>query len=384
MSQLSVNANGTYAYEEALLGSGGGVSAIFSYQQTMASQAVAAALVSTTMRNVPDVVLYPDQAIVYNGSWQVNGGTSAAAPIWAALISLVNQGPGQYAPIGFANPALYEIAQSSSAYANDFHDITMGNNGYYPAEPGFDDATGLGSLNGLNLYNDLVEIGLAQKVGSFVKTLPTSGSAGAAVEILGTNLGGATKVAFNDTAAVFTLVSPSLISAAVPPGAATGYVTVTTPSGTLFSNVPFVVFVTTQPTSGSVGAAVRILGESLTGATGVTFNGTAATFTVVSSTLISTTVPAGATTGEVQVTTPSGKLFSNVPFVVQAPAPPTVALSAAGQVEPFAAQSIVSAYGANLATGTASASSLPLPTSLADTTVTVTDYAGVARTAPLF
>jgi hypothetical protein len=133
-----------------------------------------------------------------------------------------------------------------------------------------------------------------------------------------------------------------------------------------------------------VGAAVRILGESLTGATGVTFNGTAATFTVVSSTLISTTVPAGATTGEVQVTTPSGKLFSNVPFVVQAPAPPTVALSAAGQVEPFAAQSIVSAYGANLATGTASASSLPLPTSLADTTVTVTDYAGVARTAPLF
>jgi uncharacterized protein (TIGR03437 family) len=60
-----------------------------------------------------------------------------------------------------------------------------------------------------------------------------------------------------------------------------------------------------------------------------------------------------------------------------------VALSAAGQVEPFAAGSIVSAYGTNLATGTASASSLP-PTSLDGTTVTVTDSAGVARPAPLF
>jgi hypothetical protein len=56
----------------------------------------------------------------------------------------------------------------------------------------------------------------------------------------------------------------------------------------------------------------------------------------------------------------------------------------AGQVEPFAAQSIVSAYGANLATGTASATVTPLPTSLDGTTVTVTDSAGVSRPAPLF
>jgi uncharacterized protein (TIGR03437 family) len=74
-----------------------------------------------------------------------------------------------------------------------------------------------------------------------------------------------------------------------------------------------------------------------------------------------------------------------VTLVVQAPASAfAVALSTAGQVEPFAAESIVSAYGTNLATGTAPATSLPLPTSLDGTTVTVKDSAGVARLAPLF
>jgi len=75
-------------------------------------------------------------------------------------------------------------------------------------------------------------------------------------------------------------------------------------------------FVGTQPTSGEVGAAVKILGTNLTGATSVTFNGAAAAFTVVSPSLITTTVPTGATTGTVQVITPSGTLSSNVPFRV--------------------------------------------------------------------
>jgi uncharacterized protein (TIGR03437 family) len=65
-----------------------------------------------------------------------------------------------------------------------------------------------------------------------------------------------------------------------------------------------------------VGAAVKILGSDLIGATSVTFNGTAATFTVVSRYLITTTVPAGATTGTVQVVTPNGTLSSNLPFRV--------------------------------------------------------------------
>jgi uncharacterized repeat protein (TIGR03803 family) len=75
-------------------------------------------------------------------------------------------------------------------------------------------------------------------------------------------------------------------------------------------------FVKTVPTSGKVGAAVRILGTKLTGATSVTFNGTAVAFSVVSKSEITTTVPTGATTGNVQVTTPRGTLTSNVPFYV--------------------------------------------------------------------
>jgi uncharacterized repeat protein (TIGR03803 family) len=75
-------------------------------------------------------------------------------------------------------------------------------------------------------------------------------------------------------------------------------------------------FVETQTTSGAVGAAVIILGTNLTSATSVTFNGAAAAFTVVSSSEITTTVPAGATTGTVQVVTHGSTLSSNVPFRV--------------------------------------------------------------------
>jgi hypothetical protein len=75
-------------------------------------------------------------------------------------------------------------------------------------------------------------------------------------------------------------------------------------------------FAETLPTSGKVGAAVMILGTDLTGATSVTFNGTAAVFKVVSSSEITTTVPTGATTGEVKVETPSSTLSSNVLFRV--------------------------------------------------------------------
>jgi uncharacterized repeat protein (TIGR03803 family) len=76
-------------------------------------------------------------------------------------------------------------------------------------------------------------------------------------------------------------------------------------------------FVETLPASGKMGATVKILGTNLTGASSVSFNGTPALFTVESPSEITTTVPAGATTGTVQVGgTRSGTLSSNVPFQV--------------------------------------------------------------------
>jgi uncharacterized repeat protein (TIGR03803 family) len=89
-------------------------------------------------------------------------------------------------------------------------------------------------------------------------------------------------------------------------------------AGTVFSlSVGLGPFVETLPDIGKVGDGVKVLGTNLNGATSVTFNGLPAAFTVVSSSLIRTTVPAGATAGLVQVTLPGGTLVSNVVFRVQ-------------------------------------------------------------------
>ncbi len=89
-------------------------------------------------------------------------------------------------------------------------------------------------------------------------------------------------------------------------------------AGTVFSlSAGLGRFIETQPSYGKAGASIKILGTNLTGATSVTFNGTSATFTVNSSSLITATVPAGATTGFVQVATPGGTLKSNRKFLVR-------------------------------------------------------------------
>jgi uncharacterized repeat protein (TIGR03803 family) len=75
-------------------------------------------------------------------------------------------------------------------------------------------------------------------------------------------------------------------------------------------------FVETIPITASIGTAVTIYGNNLTGATSVSFNGTAASFTVLSATEISATVPTGATTGRIEVVTPSATLYSNLKLKV--------------------------------------------------------------------
>ena len=83
-----------------------------------------------------------------NGTQQVVGGTSAAAPLWAALAARINQGIGH--KVGFLNPLLY--AQSGTGA---LHDITQGNNGSYRAQAGWDACTGLGSPDGARLMQAL-------------------------------------------------------------------------------------------------------------------------------------------------------------------------------------------------------------------------------------
>jgi hypothetical protein len=87
--------------------------------------------------------------------------------------------------------------------------------------------------------------------------------------------------------------------------------------GTVFSlSVGLSPFIETLPASSKAGAHIIILGNSLTGSTAVSFNGSAAAFAVVSDTEITTTVPASATTGFVTVATPGGTLTSNKKFGV--------------------------------------------------------------------
>ena len=88
--------------------------------------------------------------------------------------------------------------------------------------------------------------------------------------------------------------------------------------GTVFSlSMGLGPFVKTLPTTGKVGEKVIILGNDLTGATSVTFNGSSASFTVASDTEITATVPTGATTGTVKVTTPTRALKSSMTFQVK-------------------------------------------------------------------
>ena len=87
--------------------------------------------------------------------------------------------------------------------------------------------------------------------------------------------------------------------------------------GTVFSlSVGLRPFVETRPASGKVGSNVLILGNNLTGTISVTFNGVPAAFTVALDTLIRATIPTGATSGYVRVTTPKEALKSNQMFVV--------------------------------------------------------------------
>jgi hypothetical protein len=87
--------------------------------------------------------------------------------------------------------------------------------------------------------------------------------------------------------------------------------------GTVFKfSMGLVPFVEASPAFGEVGHAVHILGNNLTGATSVSFNGIKARFKVAANSFIMATVPSGASSGKIEVTTPSGRRSSNAAFQV--------------------------------------------------------------------
>jgi subtilase family serine protease len=152
---------------------GGGQSSLWGIPSYQSGAASSLHVVQSSSRETPDVSANADPntgyLIYWNGSgnfsgpsgWQGIGGTSAAAPVWASAIALINASKAcGGALVGFANPALYRAA--AHAYGQDFNDITSGNNdftgtnaGRYTAASGFDMASGLGTPNASALVGTL-------------------------------------------------------------------------------------------------------------------------------------------------------------------------------------------------------------------------------------
>jgi kumamolisin len=144
--------------------SGGGASAVFAvppYQEQAGLEPRSVNPYFMAGRGLPDVAGNAAQAsgflIEIQGQMVAVGGTSAVAPLMAALVARLNQKMGRR--LGFLNPALYQIGSGAGA----FRDVVKGNNatapwvGGYVAAPGWDACTGWGSPNGLGLLAALEE-----------------------------------------------------------------------------------------------------------------------------------------------------------------------------------------------------------------------------------
>lgn len=130
---------------------GGGVSDTFAQPSWQVSAGIPT-VGGKTGRGVPDVAGVADPQTGYqvrvDGQDLVIGGTSAVAPLWAALVARLAQATGR--KLGLLQPALYGSV-SAGAVAPGFRDITSGNNGAYRARPGWDACTGLGVPDGARL-----------------------------------------------------------------------------------------------------------------------------------------------------------------------------------------------------------------------------------------
>jgi subtilase family serine protease len=159
--------------------SGGGFSDVFARPDFQNSLPAGSTPIAS-MRGVPDVayqasagtgVLVYITAPGYTGiacgtttcsqGWYVVGGTSSGSPQFAAIVAIADQLNG--GPLGYINPALYRIGSDPVRYANDFYDVTTGQNqtdptiAGYPATKGWDPVTGLGTPNAATLVPDLVK-----------------------------------------------------------------------------------------------------------------------------------------------------------------------------------------------------------------------------------
>lgn len=189
---------------------------------------------NTYCREVPDVSASADPThgyIVYEqGQWESVGGTSAAAPLWAAIVGLLDVQQATLHKLGFLNPGLYKLVAEGKPIVNDVtsgnDDYTTTNGGLYPATRGYDMASGLGTpdATGLSIYLGYEPVPAVRSVTRLTSTV---------VEIRGSGMLWTLGVKFGGVASKGgEVVSPTEVLALLPAGHGTVKVTVTTPGGT--------------------------------------------------------------------------------------------------------------------------------------------------------
>jgi len=261
----------------------------------------------------------PKLTVLYN--FDATGATKDGVRPYAGLVQANDGNFYSVASAGGTNSAgtLYRIS-STGVYATlynfvsatgslPFATLRQHTNGKFYGEATTGGALGHGALFSF-------DAGL----GPFITISPTSGQVGQPVDILGQSLSQATSVRFTpNVAASANVFGDTYMTTAVPNNATTGVVKVLLTHGHLTSNQKFLVtpvVLSFNPPSGPVGTQVVITGNSLKGATKVTFGSKKAIFSVDSYTQITATVPAGAVTGKIQVTTPGGTAVSPTAFTV--------------------------------------------------------------------
>jgi len=351
-------------------GTGGGVSSTWgapSWQQPFLDTQAAADAVADGLppcaespsngalcREVPDVTAQADEYtggitiyIAAFGGWTTIGGTSSAAPLWAAMTALINASSGCQSSgnIGFASPSLYAVASVPADYSASFSDLGTGqgnndvyslsNGQNYATRTGYDMASGLGTpvLTGptgqAGLASYLCSLAPASARPSITGLSPTSVAAGSpsgTLTISGSGFTGATglsigayavpsadwSVADDTTIHVTTIpTGAQALTGTLGPQDGTGraFVSVTGSDGassvgmdpdaellyhkTASASDPTVEGVTSFGGSQAGGNTVAVFGSGFTGTTGVTFGGVAGTnVTVINDNELHVTVPA--------------------------------------------------------------------------------------------
>ena len=274
-----------------------------------------------------------------NYGWPVTEGVTTD-PRFRSPVYTYPHGPNDTPPCAITGGTFYNppVSTFPSSYVDDYFFADFCSDWisvYDPAEDPADGAapifeTGIGHPVDLQVGKDGSLYYLARELKSVRRIsfsapptvtafAPSSGVAGqATVKVTGTYLAGTSAVMFDGKPASFTVVSDTTLMTTIPKGATTGPIAITTGAGTATTG-DFTVTLTVTgmtPASGPAGTPVTISGAGFTGTTIVKFNNKTAAFSVQSDTSIQATVPAGATTGPVIVTSGGKTTRSEANFTV--------------------------------------------------------------------